>query len=140
MRECEISWTNSYVSATGHSRDQKSNQSRLGFVLQTQTTADINIVLLAAQTPLIQHGGHADAVLRLWHLDTIKGTRKNDTIDSTQNASPDRPDRKYKRKVRPERTRKTEEVKNQTTEAQMKKLQRVAVQTRTATMTATILS
>ena len=68
--------------------DQKSNQSRLGIAIQTR--ADIKIVLPAAQTSLIQHGDHADAELRLWHLDTINGTRKNDTIDSTQNASPHR--------------------------------------------------
>ena len=64
MRECEISWTNNYVSAIGNSRDQKSNQSRLGIVLQIQTRADIKIVLPTRQTPLVQHGDHADAELR----------------------------------------------------------------------------
>ena len=100
--------TNSYVSATGNSRDQKSNQSGLGILLQIQTRADIKIVLPAAQTPTFQHGDHADAELRLWHLDTIKGTRKNDTIDSTQNAPPHRPNKKEytKRKLRPARTSK----------------------------------
>ena len=33
-------------------------------------------------------------------MDTIKGTRKNDTIDSTKNASPHRPEkRKYNKKT-----------------------------------------
>ena len=94
VREYEISWTKNYVSATGNSSDQKTNQSGLGFVLQIQTRADVKIVNLTSQTTLIQHGDHASAELRFWHLDTIKGTRKNDTIDSTKDASPRRPNRK----------------------------------------------
>ena len=46
------------------------------------------------RTHRIQHGDHADVELRLRHLDTIKRTRKNDTIDSTQNASLHRQDKK----------------------------------------------
>ena len=41
----------------------------LGIVIQIQTRADITIVLLTTQTPLIQHGDHADAE-RFWNLDT----------------------------------------------------------------------
>ena len=52
-------------------------------VLQIQTRADIQIVLLATQTPLSQHGDHADAELRLWHLDTTKCRR---TYSASQNA------------------------------------------------------
>ena len=76
----------------------KSNQSRLGFVRQVQTRSDVKIVLPTAQTLPVQHGDRADAELRLWHLDTIKGTRKNDTIDSKKNASPHRPDNKKRQK------------------------------------------
>ena len=139
MRECEISWTNNYVSATGNSGDQKSNQSRLGFVQQIQTRADVKIVFPTPQTALIQHGDHADAELRLWHLDTIKGTRKNDTIDSTKNASPHHRDKQEntKRKLRPAKTRMMEKMKKQTTEAQMMEKQSVAVQTQIATKTVT---
>ena len=72
--ECEVSWTNNYISATGSSRDQKSNQSGLGIVKQIRTRADIKVVLPTTQTPPIQHGDHADAELGLWHLDTIKRT------------------------------------------------------------------
>ena len=103
MRKCEISWTNNYVSATGNSSDQKSNQSRLGFVQQIQTRAGVKTVLPTAQTTLVQHGDHADAELCLWYLDTTEGTRNIDTIDSTKNASPlVQTKRKYKKeKLRP---------------------------------------
>ena len=131
-----------YISATGNSRDQKSNHNRLGIVLQIQTRVDIKIVLSTTQTPLVQRGDHVDAELRFWHLDTIKGTRKNDTIDSTQNASPHRPN---KEKIQTENSaqqerRRRRRQKCKTTEAQTKKLQRVAVQTQIATKTATFSS
>ena len=61
-----------YISATGDSRDQTSKQSGLGIVLQVQTRADIKIVLPTTQTPLVQHGDHADAELCLWNLDATK--------------------------------------------------------------------
>ena len=70
--ECEISRANNHISATGNSRDQKSNQSGLGIVPQIQTRADIKIVPPTTQTPLVQNGDHVDAELRLWHLDTIE--------------------------------------------------------------------
>ena len=63
-------WQTNYVSATGNSRDQKSNQSRLGFVLQIHTRADVKIVFPSAQIPPIQYGDHADAELCI-----MKGTR-----------------------------------------------------------------
>ena len=53
------------------------------------------------------HGGHADGELQLWHLDTIKRTRKNDTTNSTQNASLHRPGEGFfflkKKKTQPSR-------------------------------------
>ena len=95
------------------SRDQKSNQSGLGIILQIQTRADIKIVLPTIQTPHIQHGDHADTELRLWNLDTIKGTGKNDTIDSTQNACfIVQTKRKHKKKTQPSRN--DEDEKDQT--------------------------
>ena len=87
-------WVNNDVSTTGNSRDQTSNQGRLGVVLQVQTRIDIKIVPHAAQTPLAQYGDHAGAELRFWHMDTIKRTCKNDTIDPTPNASLHRPNEK----------------------------------------------
>ena len=86
-------WTKITFQQPEKSRDQKSNQSGLDIFLQIQTRAHIKILLLTTQTPLIQRCDHADAELRLWHLDTIQGTWKNDTIDSTQNASPHRPNK-----------------------------------------------
>ena len=43
---------------------------------------------------------HADAELRLWNLYTIKGTRKNDPINSTENASPHRPNKEKVQKIK----------------------------------------
>ena len=65
----------------------------MGFVLQIQTRADVKFELPTAQTSLIQYGDHADAELCLWNLNIIKGTQENDTINSTQNASPQHPDK-----------------------------------------------
>ena len=98
---------------------KNSNQSCFGIVLQIQTRADIKIVLPTTQTPFIQHD-HADAELRIWHLDIIKGTRKNDTIDSTQNASPHRPikEKIQKAKLSLAGTTKTKKRNMQTTEGQ----------------------
>ena len=62
--------------------------------------ADVKIVLLTARTLPIQYGDQADGGLCLWNLGIIKGTRKNDTIDSTENASLHHPDKeKYKKKA-----------------------------------------
>ena len=103
--------------------------------LQIQPRADIKIVLPTTQTPLIQHGDHADAEVRLWHLDVIKRIRKNDTINSTQNASPHRANKeKIQKKTQPSRNEEDEE--DEKAQAQMKKLQRVAVQTQITTKTA----
>ena len=55
------------------------------------------------------HGGHADAELHLWHLDTIKRTRKNDTINSTQNASLHRPGGGFKKKKKTQPSRNDED-------------------------------
>ena len=70
-------------------------------VLQIRRKADIKIVLLTTQTPLTKHGDLADAELRLWNLDTVKRTRKNDTINSTQNASLHRPNKEKIQKTQP---------------------------------------
>ena len=112
----------------------------MGIVLQIQTGADIENVFLTVQTPLIQHGDHADAELCLWNLDTIKRTRKNDTIDSTQNASPHRSNKEREsagRKLNPANMKMMRKTEKQTTEAQTKKLLRATVQIPIATETAT---
>ena len=77
------------ISATGDNRNQESNPSCLGVVLQVQTGVDIKIVPPTAQTPLVQYGDLSDAELRIWNMDLDKGTRENDTIDSAQNAPTD---------------------------------------------------
>ena len=126
MRKCGISWANKYISSTGNCRDQKSNQSGLGFVQQIQTRVDVKIVLPTAPTTLIQHRDHADAELRLWHLDFFKGTRKMT-----------RPKENTNIKLRPAKTRMMENMKKLTTGAQMMKQQRVAIQTQIAIRTVT---
>ena len=89
--------------------DFKQSTERVGLKIHRDKTkiprADIKIVLFATQTQLIQHCGHADAELHFWHLDTIKKARKNDTIDSMQNASPQRPKRNSAQQERRRRRR-----------------------------------
>ena len=126
MRTCGISWANKYSSSKGNNRDQKSNQSCLGFVQQIQTRVDVKIVLPTAPTTLLQHCDHADAELRLWHLDFFKGTRKMT-----------RPKENTRIKFRPTKTRMMENMKKLTTGAQMMKQQRVAIQTQIAIRTVT---
>ena len=54
-------------------------------------------------------------------MDTLTRTRETDTINSTLNASPDRPDRENtERNPSPARTRKIKKKKKQTTEAPTK--------------------
>ena len=68
--ECDMSWANKYVSATGKAEITNSNQSLSSIVLQIQTRVGIKIVLLVTQTPLIQHEGSRRrwaTSLELWH-------------------------------------------------------------------------
>ena len=134
-------WTKNYISATGKSRDQKSNQSGLDIFLQIHTRADIKIILPTTQTPLIQHGDHADAELRsdTWtlskeHERMIRSTQRKMLRFIVQTK------KKYKKKTQPSRNEEDDEDRKQTTEAQMKKLQKVSVQTQIATKTATFPS
>ena len=61
-----------FVSATGNSRDQQSNQSRLGRYKHELTSRSYFL----QHTLLVQHGDHADAELRLWHLGHYQGNTK----------------------------------------------------------------
>ena len=83
-----------YISATGDNRNQESNPSCLGVVLQVQTGVDVKIIPPAALTSLVQYGDLSDAELCLWHMDPVKRTRENDTIGSAQNASTHSPHQK----------------------------------------------
>ena len=65
-RVCQVSRTNNKISATGNNRNQESNSSCLGVVLQVQTGVDIKILPPAAQAPPVQHGDFSDAEHDLW--------------------------------------------------------------------------
>ena len=122
--------------------DFKQSTESVGFKIhpdKIQRRYDIKIVHLTTQIPRIQHGDHAE--LRFWHLDTIKGTRKNETIDSTQNASFHHPNEE---KIQKETTscRNDDAVEDKTNHrsSDKAKLLRVAVQTQIATKTVTFSS
>ena len=83
-----ISWTNGYIPATRDDRDQESDQGCLGDVLQIQTRADLKIVPSSTSASLFRHGGHPNDELRLRNMDTLKRTRRDDSIDAAQNAPP----------------------------------------------------
>ena len=76
--------------STGDNRDQESNQGCLGDVLQIHARVDRKILPSSALASLIRHGDHHKDELRLRNMDThtLRRTRKNDSIDTAQNAPP----------------------------------------------------
>ena len=60
---------------------KKSNQGRLGVVLQIPARVDIKIIPPTTQTSLIQHGDHTDDELRFWHMGSVEHEK---VIQSTQ--------------------------------------------------------
>ena len=67
--------------------DQEEHQSCLGVILQIQTRVDLKSLPSSALASLIRHGHHSNDEPRLRHMDTLKRTRKNDSIGAAQNAS-----------------------------------------------------
>ena len=53
-----------------------------------QTRVDLNILPFSAPASLIRHGDHSNDEPRIRNVDTLKRTRKNDSIDAAQNTSP----------------------------------------------------
>ena len=107
------------LSATGNSRDQKSNQSRLGFVQQIQTRADVKIVLFTATdsaystwviTPTLSYASGTWTLSRE-HERMIRWTQRKMLRLIVQTK------RKFKKKkLRPAKTRMMEKMKKQTTD------------------------
>ena len=84
---CDVSRTNNNIPAIRNDGNQKQNPSSLGVVLQIQAGVDVKIVPSAARATLVQHGDLSDIGVREWNVDVDKRTRKNDTIDTTEDAS-----------------------------------------------------
>ena len=82
------------VPPTRDTGNQEQDQSSLGDLPQIQTRIDINKI--HAQTPPSTHRRHScsDSMLRSRNMDTEQRTRKNDSIDATQDATPHHTDEK----------------------------------------------
>ena len=101
----------------------------MGNIPKIQT--GINIEEIHAQTPpaSIRRHGLPDSLLRIWNMVSESRTRKNDSIDSTQDAAPHHSDEK-------ENTKKLKEKKSSSTRLKKKmttKLKTVALMTKAAT-------
>ena len=118
-----------YLRVRVRSRDQKSNQSGLGFVQQIQKRADfvqhrlrfLNMVI----TPTLSYAS-GTWTLSKEHERMIRSTQRKMLRLIVQTK------RKYKNKPQPSRNEEDEEDEKQITEAQMKKVQRATVQTQIA--------
>ena len=82
----EVSRTNNF-SAKRSDGNQKQNPCSLGVVLQKQARVHVKIAPCAAQVTLVQYGALSDIGLRVWNVDLDKRTRKNDALDTTEDAS-----------------------------------------------------
>ena len=141
--ECEISWANNYISATGNSRDQKIESERLGLRSadtnkswhhdRTSYNTDSAYSTWLVITPTLSYAS-CSWTLSKEHERTTRSTQLKMLRSIVQTK------RKYKKKTHPAGTMMTTKTRNQTTEAQMKKLQKVPVQTHVATKTATFPS
>ena len=66
--------------------NQKSYQDSLGDVSQKQAGADFKQLLAQTPSPTVRRSNNSDDMLRIGNMGTHQRTRKNDTIDATQNA------------------------------------------------------
>ena len=71
--------------------------------LQIQARVDLKIILSSAQASLIRHGDLPDDEPRPSNMDTLKRTRKNDSVEAAQDAPPHHP---KKKKIQEEDTEK----------------------------------
>ena len=80
--------------------NQKQDQSSLDDIPQIQTRIDIKE--LHAQTPssTLRRHSFSDSLLRSKNMDTEPRTRKNDSIDATQDATTHHPDEKKRQKLK----------------------------------------
>ena len=85
-RKREILGPDDYVPATGDDRNQESNQGCLGDTPQVQAGADIEKLHAQASSTAFRRRNISDNMLRSWNMDTQQRTRKNGTVDATQNA------------------------------------------------------
>ena len=97
---CEFKEATEKVVLTIHPDKTKilSNESSMDDIPQIQTGIDIEEI--HAQTPpsTLRRHGLSDSLLRCWNMDTEPRTRKNDSIDATQDATPHHSDEKKMQK------------------------------------------
>ena len=87
-RTCEVSRSDNNFRTTGDNWNQESNQSSMGIMYPEKTGVNIESTSATTQASLIQHGHHSCTDTRLWNMDPLECTRKNDQVDTSQDASP----------------------------------------------------
>ena len=75
-----------YVPATGDDRNQESNQGSFGDSSQVQAGADIEKLHAQTSSPAVRRSDISGDMVRIRNMGTHQKTRKNDTIDKTNNA------------------------------------------------------
>ena len=93
-RKRDIFGSENLVPPTRDTGNQEQDQSSLGDIPQIQTRIDIKKI--HAQTPSspLRRHSFSDSMLRSRNMDTEQRTRKNDSIDATQDATTHHPDEK----------------------------------------------
>ena len=64
-----------------------SNQGSMGDIPQIQTVADIEKLLAQTSSPAVRRSGYPNDEPRIRNMGTQERTRKNDTIDATQDVT-----------------------------------------------------
>ena len=73
---------------------KKQDQSSLDDIPQIQTGIDIKEIHAQTPSSTLRRHSLSDSLLRSRNMDTEPRTRKNDSIDATQDATPHHPDEK----------------------------------------------
>ena len=82
------------VPPTRDTGNQEQDQSSLGDLPQIQTRTDIKKILAELSIAPLRSHSFPDSMLRSRNMDTEQRTRKNDSIDATQDATTHHPDKK----------------------------------------------
>ena len=90
----EIFGPENLVPPTRDIGNQEQDQSSMGDLPQIQTRTDIKKIHAQTSFSPFRRHGLSDSLLRIWNMDTKQRTRKNDSIDTTQDAAPHHSDEK----------------------------------------------
>ena len=93
-RKREIFGSENLVPPTRDTGNQEQDQSCLGDLPQIQTRTDIKKILAQLSIAPFRRHSFSDSLLRSRNMDTEQRTRKNDSIDATQDATTHHPDEK----------------------------------------------